>query len=76
MQNDPSTAGNPRLPADESAAKRHQEGAKDTDQELAEGELERSESEKEQDARPEDKEPFNLDNVDDLEESKKGEKED
>lgn len=76
MQNDPSTAGNPRLPADAEAAKKTKEGAVGADQERAEGELERSEREKEQDTRPEDKEPFNVDKVDDLEKSKKGEKED
>lgn len=76
MQNDPSTAGNPRLPADAEAAKKTKDGAVDSNPDRAEDELERSEREKEQDSRPEDKEPFNVDKVDDLEESKKGEKED
>lgn len=76
MQNDPSSAGNPRLPADAEAAKKARDGAAETAQGPADGELEKSEKEKEKESHPEDRKPFNLDNVDDLEESKKGEKED
>lgn len=76
MQIDPSTAGNPRLPADAEAAKKAKESAVDSNQEPAEGELEKSEAQKEKETHPEDKQSFNLDKVDDLEESKKGEKED
>lgn len=72
MQNDPSTAGNPRLPADADAAKRIKDGAEDTSLDHAEGELDKSELKKEQESIAKDKEPFNLDNIDNLKESKKG----
>ena len=68
MQNEPHSGGNPSLPADTELAKK-------TRDDRPEGELEKSEEEKEQDTIPEDKEPFNVDKVDELEESKKGEKE-
>ena len=63
MQNDPTTANNPSLPADAQAAKKTREG-------LADGEVEKTEAEKEQESRPEDREPFNLDKVDELNKSK------
>ncbi|MCC5895706.1 MAG: hypothetical protein JJU16_09620 [Alkalibacterium sp.] len=69
MQNDPSMAGNPSLPADAEAAKKTKEG-------LAEGEVEKTEEEKENESVPEDKKEFDLDKVDDLEKSKKENKED
>lgn len=63
MQNDPSMAGNPSLPADAEAAKKTNEG-------LADGEVEKSEEVKEKESLPEDNEPFNVDKVDELEKSK------
>lgn len=69
MQNQPHSGGNPSLPADAELAKK----ARD---DKPEGEVDKSEEEKEQDTIPEDKESFNIDKVDDLEETKKGEKED
>lgn len=69
MQNGPSHSGNPRLPDDLAALN-------ETEFDAAEDNAEKSEEEKAKDSRPEDQEPFNVDKVDDLEASKKGEKED
>lgn len=69
MQNEPSQTGNPSLPLDAAAAKK-------TKEELNEGKVEKSEEEKERESTSDDKKPFNLDKVDDLEKSKKRDKED
>lgn len=63
MQNDPTTSINPALPADAEAARKTREG-------LADGEVEKTEAEKEMESTEEDRKPFNLDKVDELEKSK------
>ncbi|PRY82236.1 hypothetical protein [Alkalibacterium olivapovliticus] len=63
MQNDPSMSGNPSLPVDAEAAKK-------TKKELADGEVEKSDEEKEKESHPDDAKPFNVDKVDELEKSK------
>ncbi len=67
MQNEPTQTGNPSLPVDAEAAQK-------TKDELAEGEMPKSEEEKE--TAPGDAESFDVDKVDDLEQSKKEDKKD
>lgn len=73
MQNGPQSAGNPALPVDAEAAKKTREDRKEG---KVEGLQDTPENEKEASTSREDAENFNLDKVDDLQESKKGEKED
>lgn len=67
MQNEPTQTGNPSLPVDA-------EAAQNTKDELAEGEMPKSEEEKEKETAPGDAESFDVDKVDDLEQSKKRDK--
>lgn len=66
MRNQPHSSGNPSLPADATAAKNTR-----NDLPEAEGELDKTEAEKEAETSPEDAKPFNVDKVDDLNKAKK-----
>ncbi|WP_368646287.1 hypothetical protein AB4027_05245 [Alkalibacterium putridalgicola] len=61
MRNQPHSARNPALPADAAAAKNTRDGLP-----KAEGELDKTEAEKEQETSPEDKKPFDVDKADEV----------
>ncbi|OJF93913.1 hypothetical protein [Alkalibacterium sp. 20] len=65
MNDQPYSARNPNLPVDAAAYKNVKGGLP-----KAEDEVEKTETEKEQDTAPEDKKPFNLDKVDALKKAK------